>query len=126
MNGDDLLLSRTRKLRLGTTERGQRVEARAAIVFGDPPLGRHPASILQSPEGGIEGAFLDAEDVFGGVLDPARDRVSMRGAGKEGFENENAERSLKQVAGVGFERHGRSLGRSRYGQDTAVWFPCQD
>jgi hypothetical protein len=38
----------------------------------------------------------------------------MRGTGEEGFENENAERSLEEVAGVGFERHDRSLGRSRY------------
>src|SRR4051812_32900442 len=77
------------------------VESRAPIVLGDSPLRSHPAAIFESPQRGIEGAFFDPKDVVGRGLDPTCDAVAMGGAGEQRFENENTERALEQVTGVG-------------------------
>src|SRR3954462_2104017 len=67
---------------------GESVELGAAVVFGDAPLGLDPAFAGHAVEGGIEGAFFDAEDVVGGALDPAGDAAAGHRAPGEGFEDE--------------------------------------
>src|SRR5271156_5006255 len=56
---------------------GQAVVAGAAIVLRGAPLGADPAVLLHAMEGGIEGAFFDAEDVFGNQLDMESNAVAM-------------------------------------------------
>src|SRR6185437_6424162 len=79
-------------------------------VLGESPLGGDEAAILEPAERRIERTFLDAEDVVGRLLDPARDGVAVRGRDEEGFEDEDTERALQEVAGIALRGHGASLG----------------
>jgi hypothetical protein len=57
-------------------------------------------------ESRVEGAFLDAEDIFRNHLDVEGDAVPVERAAGEGFEDEEGEGALEEVV-FGFE-HGRS------------------
>jgi hypothetical protein len=57
-------------------------------------------------ESGIEGAFLDPEDIVRNRLDMQGNAVAVERAASEGFENEEGECALEEVI-LGFE-HGRS------------------
>jgi hypothetical protein len=48
-------------------------------------------------EGGVERAFLDAEDVFGNLLDMKSDAVAVHGRASEGLEDQEGEGALEKV-----------------------------
>ncbi len=80
------------------TARGsQAIVASAAIVFRHAPLGADPAVLFHAMEGGVEGTFLDAEDVFGNLLDVKSDAVAVHGRASEGLEDQEGERALEKV-----------------------------
>src|SRR4029079_3753512 len=58
----------------------QGIKLRLAVVFGRAPVRRDPAALFKTMQRRIERAFADGERIVGGVLDPARDRVAVRGA----------------------------------------------
>src|SRR6059058_367510 len=76
--------------------RRDRVEPRAPIVLRKSPLGLDEPAVLESAQRRIERALLYAQYVASGLLDPARYGVSVRRSEEERFEDEDAERSLKQ------------------------------
>jgi len=80
---------------LGASFRGQRVVLGAPVVLRDPPISRDPAAGLEAVKGGVEGAFFYAKDVVGGLLDPARDGVAVRGTPADGPENEQVKRAAE-------------------------------
>src|SRR5512138_972972 len=100
------------------TRRCDGVEPRAPVVLRDAPFRCHPPAVLEAAEGGVERALLDAEDVAGGVLDPAGHGVAVRGSEEERLEDENGERSLEQVALVAPTGHptlpGQGYGKTMY------------
>ena len=76
---------------------GQPIEARAAIVFAEAPLGGDPALLLHAMERGIERAFFHAQDIVGNALDVQRDSPAMHGVLLEAFQDEKRQGSLKGV-----------------------------
>jgi hypothetical protein len=48
-------------------------------------------------EGGVEGAFLDAEDVLGNHLDMKSDAITVHGRASEGLQDEESEGTLENV-----------------------------
>jgi hypothetical protein len=48
-------------------------------------------------ESRVEGAFLDAEDVFGNQLDMKRDAIAVHGPASEGREDQEGEGALEKV-----------------------------
>jgi hypothetical protein len=48
-------------------------------------------------EGGVEGTFLDAEDVFRNQLDMKSDAVAVHGPTSEGLEDQEGEGALEKV-----------------------------
>jgi hypothetical protein len=53
-------------------------------------------------ESRVEGALLDAEDVFGNLLDMKSDAIAVHGRASEGLENQESEGALEKVV-FGFE-----------------------
>src|SRR6476661_7580619 len=45
--------------------RGERVEARLTVVFGDTPFRRDPALLFEPLQGEVERAVVDEEDLLG-------------------------------------------------------------
>src|SRR5687768_17650225 len=78
-----------------------RVEARAAIVLRESPLRRDPAVVLEPPQGRVERALLDAKDVVGGAFHPPRDAVAVSRPAEQRLQDQNGERPLQQITGVG-------------------------
>src|SRR5688500_17514399 len=62
--------------RLPTTGR-EGIELRLALVLREPPLGLDRALVFEPVERGVKRAFLDAECVIRGVLDPPGDGVAV-------------------------------------------------
>jgi len=62
---------------LPATSRRQPVEARAAIVVGDAPIGVEQALLFETIQRGIERALLDGEGTFGNLLDAQQYAVSV-------------------------------------------------
>ena len=79
---------------------GELVELGAAVVFGGSPAGFEQAAEFESMEGGVERAFFDLEQLLGGLVDPLGDRVAVKRAAGEGFEDEHLQGALDEVAGV--------------------------
>jgi hypothetical protein len=48
-------------------------------------------------ESRVEGAFLDAEDVFGNLLDMKSDAIPVHGRASEGLEDQEGEGALEKV-----------------------------
>jgi hypothetical protein len=76
-----------------TAGSGEFIDAGAAAVFGLDPRGFYELVALQAMEGGVKGAFLDAQEAFGDGLDVEGDAKAMIGATGERFEDEEIERS---------------------------------
>src|SRR5688572_2813560 len=101
-----------RRLRpqFGATSGRQGIDANAFPDVRFAPSRLDPAALLHAVEGGVERSFLDAHDVVGRFLDPARDRVAMTRPPGKGLEDEEIERALQDASiGVG---HGRTLWRA--------------
>src|SRR5215470_17952922 len=58
---------------------GERVVLGAAIVLGLPPLGDDEPLLLKLEQRGIERAVVERESVLAGLLDAARDAVTVEG-----------------------------------------------
>ena len=84
---------------MGSTRVARRagIVASAAIVFRHAPLGADPAVLFHAVEGGVEGTFFDAEDVFGNLLDVKSDAVAVHGRASEGLEDQEGEGALEKV-----------------------------
>ena len=77
---------------------GEIVDAGTAAVLAVDPTGFEGAVFFQAMEGGVEGAFFDAEDVAGDFDDGGHDGVAVkRGAAGEDLEDEEVEGSLEGV-----------------------------
>ena len=77
---------------------GERVELRLAAGFAFGPLGLDPPLLLETVQGGVEGALLHLEDFAGKLLNPLGDGPSVQGIEQEGFEDKEVEGSLNEIA----------------------------
>ena len=84
---------------LATAGRGQRVEARAAIVVGGPPFGGNEPALLEPLQRRIERAVLDEQHTVGLRLDGAGDALAVLRAEDQRAQDEQIERAL-QMGGV--------------------------
>src|SRR6185437_11043285 len=82
---------------LAAALRGELIELRFAIVFGETPVGFEPAALFHAMEGGVERAFFYLEPLIGRVANPRRDGVAVSGAPGEGLEDEEVERALEEI-----------------------------
>src|SRR5689334_7423401 len=87
---------------------GERVEASAAIVVGDAPLRGYPAARLETVQGGIERAVVDAERAAGRRLDGLCELPAVGRSGLQQLEHDQVERALEEVD---FAAHGDSSWR---------------
>src|SRR5512133_322154 len=79
-------------------QRGERIEARLAILFGGAPRRTDPAFLFHSMERRVERSFLDAQHLGGHLLNLRRDRVAVhRAARRERLEHEQAESALEDI-----------------------------
>jgi hypothetical protein len=76
-----------------TAGSGEFIDAGTAAFFGLDPRGLDELVAFQAMEGGVEGAFLDAQQAFGDRLDVEGDAEAVIGATGERFEDEEIERS---------------------------------
>jgi len=58
--------------------RREAIEARFAVVFGDPPLGRKPALDQHAIQGRVQRSILYLQPLFRSVADAFGDRVTMK------------------------------------------------
>jgi hypothetical protein len=63
---------------------GDRVELRAAVIFGSAPFGGDPAFLFHAEERGVECALVEVQEIFADLLDAARDAVAVEGP--DGFQ----------------------------------------
>src|SRR5262245_10922917 len=82
---------------------GQRVELRAAIVFGCVPLCGEPSRFLEPMKGGKQRPRLDDEGAAGDLLDASGHTKSVELAGRQGLENEKVERALQKRSGLAWQ-----------------------
>lgn len=76
---------------------GDFVDAGAAFVFGDDPVGGDPTGLFHAMEGGVEGAFLDAEEIGDG-LDVGGDAITVEGAAAiEDLQDQEGECALERI-----------------------------
>src|SRR5262245_26136427 len=79
---------------LASALRGEVVILGSAVVLGDTPLRFDPSFARHAIERGIERAFLDAEDVVGGGLDPAGDAIAVHRSPRQRFEDQQFDGAL--------------------------------
>jgi hypothetical protein len=79
----------------------KRVEASAAAGFGLARFGFDPAVKLKAMQCGIEGALLDLQDLAGDLLDALGDGPAVLRLQGEGFEDEEVESALNEIARFG-------------------------
>src|SRR5580765_8274110 len=75
----------------------ERIELRAAIVLARPPLGAHPAFLLELVQRRVEGSVADLEDVGGQLLESLPDRPPVHRLEREHLEDEEVQRALHEV-----------------------------
>src|SRR6476659_7659566 len=78
-------------------ERGELVVARSAATLGDVPLGGDELFLRHAVEGGVQRAVLDLQAAVGDRLDPLRDAEAVLRTPREGTEDQEFERTLKDV-----------------------------
>src|SRR5690606_34382454 len=86
-------------LERATAARGQLVEARPAVVLGDPPFGLDEAPAAEPVERGVERPLLHPQELAGRAGDPATDRVSVPRPPLERLQDQHVERALHQLHG---------------------------
>ena len=69
-----------------------------AIALRSPPERRDPAAILQSVQGGVQGAVFNLEDVVRTTLNGMRDGVTVGRAENQRLEDQHVESSLHHLA----------------------------
>ena len=90
---------------------GEPIELGFAIGVGESPLLLEVAFALEAVERRIQGTFLDAQRVAGGLSDPAADGVAVHRSPADGFEDQEVEGAREQI-GAG---HGLILKSARGG-----------
>ena len=102
-------------LQLAAALRREAVEARAAVVLGDRPVGIDPAAILEAVERGIERPLLDLQKGVGALLDQPRDGVAVRrrraaaSAAPACRASPGAGRRTRHSVGLSWQGHGLDL-----------------
>src|ERR1019366_7365988 len=99
---------------------GEFVVLGAPIVVGDAPVRGNPAAPLQTMQRGIKRSLLDTQHVTGNLLDTHGDPPAMLRLQRQGLQDEQVERALRQVdwyrrhcfpfasTGIGYARSCRS------------------
>ena len=81
--------------------RRDRVEAGLPARVGRSPLAVQPLLMRHPLERRIQRALLDAQRVFGGLVDSLGDGVAVQGAAaREHLQNQQVERTLKTIVRV--------------------------
>ena len=75
----------------------QVIETRAAVVGRESPLALDPAIQFQALESGVQGAFFDAQQIVGQLLNPLGDGIAMQMARPQYFEDEHVQRTRQEV-----------------------------
>src|ERR1700693_4022464 len=79
-------------------QRGQPVIFRTAVVSRLAPFGVDQALQLQPVQRRIKRPLFHAQHLIGDLLDELRDTVPVHPAAREGFENQNVEGDLHELA----------------------------
>jgi hypothetical protein len=96
--GDDRVPAGLVEVELFAAGGGEGIGAGAAAGVCLAPGGADPPGLLHAVEGGIEGSFLDAEDIGRHLLDGGHDGVAVEGAAAvEYLEDEKVEGALQGV-----------------------------
>src|SRR5262249_29036490 len=77
----------------------KRIIPSAAVGFGDLPLSRNPALLLQFVQRGVKCALSNLQDFAGNLADALSDGPSMHGLEGECFQNQQVERALHEIFG---------------------------
>src|SRR5438067_4953166 len=80
---------------------GQRVVARAAIVFGGGPVGLRPSPEEEALQRRVERALAHLQHVVREELQPLRDAVAVLRAARERLQDQQVERARQQLDGSG-------------------------
>ena len=81
----------------GAARPRQLVVLGAPVVVGHVPLGLDPAATFEPVKRGIERALLHLQDVAGNLMDAFGDRPAVLRLERNGLENQQIERSLRQL-----------------------------
>ena len=74
------------------------------MIVGDTPLGSDGAFLLQFQERGVEGTVVEREEVAAGLLDAARNAITVQGSKAfQCFQDHQGEGALPDVC---FVAHG--------------------
>src|ERR1043166_7889828 len=93
-------------MQLPSSQGGDAIVARSAVVLGGAPLVVDQAAVLETDQRRIDGALPHAEGVLGQLLDALRDAPAVHRLEGERLETEKVECPLEDVAGC-FARHER-------------------
>jgi hypothetical protein len=81
---------------------GNGIEAGFAVVLRSAPLGFDPALMLEAEQRGVDGAFVESEDVLTELLDAPGDAEAMKWSeGMQGFEDHEIEGALEDFGFFG-------------------------
>src|SRR5918995_3574817 len=84
------------RLELLHATRGDGVELRPAVVLRRAPGGRNPALLLQPQKRGVDGAFVEPEDLATYLLDPPGDAEPVhRSERMQGLQDHQVQRALQ-------------------------------
>src|ERR1700733_15513754 len=78
-------------LELAHASTGERIEAGAAIVFRLAPLAFDPAAMLQTIDGGVEGALQDFQALVGDLLGAQQDAIAVQWTERDRLEDKHLE-----------------------------------
>src|ERR1700689_1514595 len=94
---------------------GNGIELRFPVALRSAPCAFDPPILFQPDESGIKGALVEVQKVFGNLLQPGGDLVSMLCShGRQGSQNDQVEGSLQQLqVFLFFTRHSSNHSRSR-------------
>src|ERR1700678_88337 len=74
------------------------VVLRLAIVFGGAPFGRDPSALLETDEGGVDGALAEEDFVAADLFDTASDAVAVKGPdGGKGLQDHEVGGALQEI-----------------------------
>ena len=77
---------------------GERVELGGTASFGFAPFGAYPPLLLEAVKGGVEGALLHLQNFIGYLLDALGDGPAVFGLKQDGFEDQQVESALDEIA----------------------------
>src|SRR5262249_25267715 len=76
------------------------------VVVGDVPLGLDPAAALEAMQRRVQRALLHLERVVGNLLDAFGNRPAVLRLERDGFQDQEIERALRQIHGSPFASTG--------------------